>query len=151
MSLDVHLTIENKIKKKPSSGIFIRENGQTKEITEEEWRQRFPDREPVRVTLEEIETNEVYSSNITHNLGTMADKAGIYYALWRPEEKGWKQAKDIIPVLEKGLKKLKSKSKYFEKFNAPNGWGIYEHFVPFVEEYLNACKEYPDAIIDVSR
>src|SRR5947209_3501591 len=147
MSLDVYLTIENKIKKKPSSGIFIRENGQTKEITEEEWRQRFPDKEPVRVTLEEIETNEVYSGNITHNLGEMAEKAGIYYALWRPEEKGWKQAKDIILVLEKGLKKLKSKPEYFEKFNAPNVWGTYKHFVPFVEEYLNACKEYPDAII----
>lgn len=29
--------------------------------------------------------NEIlYESNITHNLGKMADNAGIYYALWRP-------------------------------------------------------------------
>ncbi len=30
------------------SGIFVRENGAIKEITEEEWRRRHPDREPVR-------------------------------------------------------------------------------------------------------
>ena len=30
------------------SGIFVRENGSTVEITEEEWRRRNPDREPVR-------------------------------------------------------------------------------------------------------
>lgn len=94
---------------------------------------------------------ELYSANITHNLGEMASKAGIYYALWRPEEKGWKTAGDIIDVLEKGLKKLKSKPKYFEKFNAENGWGMYKHFVPFVEEYLKACKANPEAIIEVSR
>ena len=34
---------------------------------------------------------------------------------------------------------------------ATNGWGMYEHFVPFVEKYLEACKEYPDAVIEVSR
>jgi len=94
---------------------------------------------------------EVFSNNITHNLGQMADKAGIYYALWRPEEKGWKLAKEIVPVLEKGLAKLKAKPTYFEKFNAPNGWGMYEHFVPFVEEVLEACRKYPNAIIYCSR
>ena len=51
---------------------------------------------------------EVFSANITHNLNKMADKSGIYYALWRPNEKGWKKAKDIIPVLEKGLEIIKS-------------------------------------------
>jgi hypothetical protein len=86
---------------------------------------------------------DVYDANITHNLTTMADKAGIYYALWRPEEKNWKLAKDIVKPLEKGLKKLKEKPKYFEEFNASNGWGMYEHFVPFVEHYLEACKKYP--------
>ena len=90
---------------------------------------------------------EVFDRNITHNLGEMASKAGIYYALWRPNEKGWKRAKDIIPILEKGLKKLKAKPKYFEKFNAPNGWGMYEHFVPFVEAVLEACKKYPNSVI----
>ena len=94
---------------------------------------------------------EVYWANITHNLGEMADKAGIYKALWRPEEINAEKAKDIIELLEVGLTDLKNRPKYFKKFNSPNGWGMYEHFVPFVEKYLEACKEYPEAIIEVSR
>lgn len=121
-------------------------------------------------TLEEKE-EENYWANITHNLGTMAEAAGIYEALWRPhklkvgydisendytaecefEENNPSQAKEIIEVLEKGLKKLKRSPTKYEKFNSSNGWGLYKHFVPFVEKYLNACKENPNAIISVSR
>ena len=59
----------------------------------------------------ECDGNEitVFDRNITHNLGKMADKAGIYYALWRPEEKGRTKASELVPVLEKGLKRLRSK------------------------------------------
>lgn len=116
-------------------------------------------------------TEPLYWANITHNLGDMADEAGIYEALWRPHrlkdgynipendhEAEWRFedenktiAKDIIPLLEKGLADLKARPKHFEKFNSPNGWGMYENFVPFVEEYLKACKEYPDAIIEACR
>lgn len=122
-----------------------------------------------RTLTEEDET--VYVANITHNLGKMADEAGIYEALWRPhrlkegynipennhnaeweyEDKNKTIAKDIIPLLEKGLADLKAKPEHFKKFNSPNGWGMYKHFVPFVEKYLEACKEYPDAIVEVSR
>lgn len=94
---------------------------------------------------------EVYEANITHNLGEMAEKAGIYKALWRPEEINAVHAKDIIDILEKGLTDLKARPEHFKMFNSPNGWGMYEHFVPFVEKYLEACKEYPDAVIEVSR
>jgi len=97
------------------------------------------------------ETEHLYWANITHNLTTMADKAGIYEALWRPEEIGGKYAKDIIELVEKGLTDLKSRPEYFKKFNSPNGWGMYKHFVPFVSKYLEALKEYPDAKISVSR
>ncbi len=95
--------------------------------------------------------NEVFERNITHNLGAMAEKAGIYKALWRPDENGFKKAKDVIKVLEEGLKKLKNNPKKFRKYDSENGWGIYDNFVPFVEAILEACKEYPNAIIEVSR
>jgi len=116
------------------------------------------------------EYEEYYQTNITHNLNTMAGEAGIYEALWRPYmlQKGYiptedydkemlfesmsiTYAKDIIEILEKGLKDLKKRPKYFEKFNSSNGWGMYEHFVPFVEGYLQACKDNPEAIIKVDR
>ena len=93
----------------------------------------------------------VFDSNITHNLGEMADKAGIYKACWRPEEIGAEIAKDIIPLLEEGLAKLKAEPGYFQQFDSPNGWGMYKHFVPWVEEYLAACKKYPSAKIKTWR
>lgn len=89
----------------------------------------------------------VFSSNITHNLNKMANDADIYLHLWRPEELGITKAKELIKPLEKGLKLLKSDPERFKKFNALNGWGLYEHFVPWVEDYLNACKENPDTLV----
>lgn len=116
------------------------------------------------------EYREYYSANITHNLNTMAEAAGIYDALWRPyrlkedyiptedynkemvfEDISVIYAKDIIPILDKGLTDLKARPEYFKQFNASNGWGMYEHFVPFVEKYLEACKEHPEAVVEVSR
>ena len=102
-------------------------------------------------TTQHPDNENVYKANITHNLFEMADAAGIYKALWRPEEECAEYAHQIIPNLEMGLADLKSRPEYFEQFNAPNGWGMYEHFVPFVEAYLNACKEFPNAKIEVSR
>lgn len=50
--------------------------------------------------------NEVYDANITHNLNTMAEEAGIYKHLWRPEELGITKAKDLIEPLAEGLAKM---------------------------------------------
>ena len=40
------------------------------------------------VYLTDAEGREVFSANITHNLGAMAKEAGIYMHLWRPDELG---------------------------------------------------------------
>lgn len=93
----------------------------------------------------------VYDANITHNLNKMAHKTKTYYALWRPEKIGKSKAKDIIQLLEKGLTDLKLRPEYFKKFNSSNGWGMYENFVEFVKNYLEACKKYPETIIEISR
>jgi len=97
------------------------------------------------------ESDEVYWANITHNLNNMAEECGIYKAIWRPEEIGKTKASEIVEILENGLNDLIKRPDHFKQFNSLNGWGLYEHFVPFVSEYLHACKEYPDAIIRVSR
>ena len=99
----------------------------------------------------EEETTEAYSSNITHNLNKMAEAAGIYKHLWRPEELGITKAAELIEPLRAGLALLKSDPKRFKKFDAPNGWGLYVHFVPFVEDYLRACEENQDAEVDACR
>ena len=93
----------------------------------------------------------VYDANITHNLNRMAKEAGIYEACWRPEEIGATHARDLIPLLRRGLRKLVEDPEHFKQFNASNGWGLYEHFVTWVSEYLRACEEHPYATIRVSR
>lgn len=103
------------------------------------------------VSLTAIRPTEVYSRNITHNLNSMADKAGIYYVLWRPNEISITKAEELIPLLEEGLKKLLADPEYFKQFNPENGWGSYEDLVDFVTEYLQACKNNPDATVSTWR
>ena len=103
------------------------------------------------VTLTATRVVEVHGSNITHNLNRMSAEAGIYEACWRPDEIGITKAAQLIEPLRAGLSMLKADPKRFEAFNASNGWGMYEHFVPWVEEYLAACEANPDADVSVSR
>lgn len=150
MSLDVYLTLKDTKVINSGSGIFIREDGQTKEITRAEWDKKFPGREPI-VAIQVEEGDEVYSANITHNLGRMADEAGIYQCLWRPDEIGISKASQLITPLRDGLALLQTEPERFRKFNPPNGWGTYEGLIEFVRNYLAACERYPDAEVSVWR
>ena len=101
-------------------------------------------------TYEEDE-DELFSANITHNLVGMAKEAGIYEVCWRPENIPNVKAKDIIPTLEKGLSDMKARPEHYKKFDNPNGWGLYVHFVPWLEAYLHQCKLLPEALVSASR
>lgn len=94
---------------------------------------------------------EVFSANITHNLNKMAMAVGIYEALWRPEESEFTKAEDIVEIVENGLNELKANPKKYKEYDSDNGWGLYIHFVPWAEDVLKACKEYPKATIEISR
>lgn len=116
-----------------------------------------------------VDYEEIYSDNITHNLTSMAEEAGLYEALWRPynvnefyvdidkdfeiifEDSVEILAQDIIEIIERGLEDLKARPEHFKKFNSENGWGMYENFVPFVTNYLEALKNNPEAIVTVTR
>lgn len=95
--------------------------------------------------------DEEFWQNITHNLGEMAGEAGIYEAVWRPDENGIVKAKQLIPILEKGITEMETKPEHFKKFDSPNGWGSYENFLPWLRKYLEACRSNPDAEIEVCR
>lgn len=149
MSLDVSLHIEAKLERAPTTGVFVRENGANRELTPEEVLERFPDWEPRMIEAEP--SSEVFSHNITHNLTTMADAAGIYKELWRPEELGITKARQLIAPLADGLRRLKDSPEEFRKYNPSNGWGTYEGLVMFVEAYLAACEKYPEATVTADR
>ena len=101
------------------------------------------------VYLMKMERVSVFDRNITHNLNDMAEEAGIYQALWRPEEIGVTKAEQLIPLLEDGLEKLLADPGRFKAFNPSNGWGTYDGLCQFVRAYLAACKENPDAEVEV--
>jgi hypothetical protein len=103
------------------------------------------------VYLTAVRPTEVYSRNITHNLNKMAMEAGMYEALWRPDEINVTTAEQLVPLLETGLETLRSDPDRFKKFNPENRWGSYESLVNFVEDYLQACKENPDAEVRACR
>jgi hypothetical protein len=120
-----------------------------------------------------------YDRNITHNYRKMADAAGIYTTIWRPELLGNAalahrilyhedrmevtevdklrkalpavRARQLIDALLVGLAKLKSSPTTYKVFEPTNGWGTYSRFVDFVEEYGLACTEHPNAVVEVSR
>lgn len=105
----------------------------------------------LHVSLSKVRITEVYNSGITHNLNSMAMKAGIYKHLWRPDEINITKASELIEPLTKGLKKLKDNPEYYKEFNPSNGWGDYEGLVKFVEDYIAACKTFPEATIEADR
>ena len=148
MGLDVYLRVPGTVVRRPPR-IYIRDNGKNREISREEWEQLHPDREPVYAPADERDV--VYSDNITHNLGVMACEAGLYDALWRPEEFGYRKAEDLIKTLQEGLQRLRDEPERYRRFNPDNGWGDYETLLKFVENYLRACEAQPEANVSVWR
>ena len=152
MSLDVYLKSAQPITRK-STGIFVRQDGATKELTVEEWNVLNPDRAIQVGDYEESEheSDYVYDANITHNMGLMAGECGAYDIVWRPDENGITYAHQLIQPLTNALAKLKSAPVYYRQFNPQNKWGNYEALVLFLENYLEACTQYPDALVKVRR
>lgn len=98
-----------------------------------------------------IDGEEVFSRNITHNLNTMANAAGVYKHLWRPEELGVTKASELIQPLRDGYAELRAHPEKYKQYDSPNGWGVYRHFVEFVFAVLRACEEYPEAAVEACR
>ena len=93
----------------------------------------------------------VFDANITHNLGAMAQAAGIYMAVWRPDEAGHQTAGEIVEPLKRGLRWLRAHPAEARKHEPENHWGTYDDFVPWLERYLAACEKHPTAKISVCR
>lgn len=147
MSLDFY--IEGGATNSTGSGIFVRKDGQTIEISREEWDAKHPGEEPIIAPHDEDDRE--FNANITHNLAQMADEAGLYKYLWRPEENGITHAHQLIPILEEGLKCLEEDRARLETFNPENGWGDYDGLVRFVASVLRACRANPSGTVTASR
>jgi len=96
-------------------------------------------------------SEEVFWCNITHNLGKMAVAAGIYGVVWRPEKHGITKAEMLIESLRAAIAEMEANPDVYRAFDSPNGWGMYEHFVPWLRAYLAACEKWPNAQVRASR
>ena len=111
------------------------------------------------VSLLKMMPTEVFTGNITHNLGKMASKVvlsngiTLYNILWRPDEctPPYTRAEEISELLDEGFNILLSNPEEYKKYDPENGWGNYDGLVNFVYQYRNACWDNPDAEIGVSR
>jgi hypothetical protein len=126
----------------------------------------------------EIPGESVWSRNITHNLTKIASEAGIYEAMWRPyqvvdpaaamvgkdadeagqhetarriEDQITVRARDLEATLSAGLARLQDNPAHYAQWEPANKWGSVRGLIEFVTAYLNAIREYPDAIVSVSR
>lgn len=94
---------------------------------------------------------EVFTTNITHNLTKMAAEAGLHEVMWRPDEQGYTKAWQVIEPLSKGLASLIANKAYLEALSPSNGWGSYDGLLQSTSQYLKACIDNPDAVINTSR
>lgn len=93
--------------------------------------------------IESVLDNEVFSMNITHNLSTMADKAGFYEQLWYLS--GIRTCEDLLPYIEAGLAELKWKPNEYSQYSNKGGWGTYEQFVDWLQKLIDNLKIDPKA------
>lgn len=101
----------------------------------------------------EVGSSEVYSANYTHNIISIAKEVDLYYPIWRPEEMNppIAYAKDLVSLLLSGIERMRTHKDSLVLLNPKNGWGSYETFLPWVEKYIQACQDYPEAVIRVRR
>lgn len=96
-------------------------------------------------------TQELFWSNITHNLNVMANELQVYTLIWRPEEIYIFKANQLIEPLQSAAIILEANPQWFKKFNPTNNWGSYDGLLRFINDYLAACQTYPEAFVHVSR
>jgi hypothetical protein len=92
----------------------------------------------------------VFDKDLTANLLTMAREADLEQAIWNPEIIGAFQAGDVLPHLIKGVKELIGDSEKYQQYNPSNGWGTYFTLVVFVQRYIAACLNNPEAQIIIA-
>lgn len=146
MSLDIYIISPIPIKKK-STGIWVRDDGKTRELTREEAIKRFPDVDPESIQEIEIETNEFWHGNITHNLTEMADECypdleSLYTLLWSEENPN-----NIVYYIQQLLAcliELQNDPDRYKQYNPSNGWGTYEQLVEFVRSFIHALVDMPE-------
>jgi hypothetical protein len=106
----------------------------------------------------ELDGEQVYGANVTHNLGKMAGEVDfgdgtLYGVLWRSDIAGSmiERAADLIQPLRLSIQTMLKEPERFKLHNPKNGWGSYDRFIPWLQRLHLACIEFPNATVRISR
>lgn len=89
-----------------------------------------------------------YDGNFTHNVTPMWNEAGIYDALYNSHGK---KVSEVLEALETGLIDMARRPSVYRKMDSPNGWGIYNHALPWLADLVEAARDNKDATICISK
>lgn len=161
MSLDLYIISKTPVLHR-GTGVYIRENGETKELTtKQEVLTHFPDMNPDTIEEKTYEDDTYFHINITHNLVTMADECKVhgtcnynsdsavvtlYDLMWHPKDNLniTTPNMDYLEDIMSCYRKLLEEPDFFKKFNPDNGWGTYEQLAKRTKEYINALTSISD-------
>lgn len=161
MSLDLYIVSKTPIKK-TGTGVYIRENGETRELkTKEEVQKYFPGR---NVEEKVYETDGVWHGNMTHNLGKMADRVkprerSLYQLFWHPTETA--VTRQWVSEVFECYQELKNRKDYYKPMEEENRvtekngetyiWGTYDNLVKFTKSLLECLLglDYEDTEYDL--
>lgn len=149
MSLDISIKAKVPVVKN-GTGIFVRENGKTKELTADEAKERGWD----GINMDFV-SEYAWTGNITHNLGKMASNVmpdgkpyTLYSLLWGGK---YKNCRDLIGKLHVCILYMMMNKEELKKYNPENGWGTYEQLLEFTKEFQMACIDNQDCKIEIDK
>lgn len=149
MSLDISIKANVPVFKN-GTGIFVRENGKTKELTAKEAKERGWD----GINREYV-SEYAWTGNITHNLGKMASNVTpegkpytLYDLLWGGK---YKRCRDLISKLHECILYMLMNKEELKKYNPENEWGTYEQLLEFTKEFQMACIDNQDCEIEICK
>ena len=84
--------------------------------------------------------------NYTTNSAPMIKEVcGSYPSRWD----GMKAA-DLLPVVEQGLRALRSDPDAYRYLEPANGWGSVENTITFLNRIRDNCVQFPEAVVEIT-
>lgn len=81
------------------------------------------------------ESEEMFSINVTYNVGTMLRNAGLHKEILDD-----KSVEYVLPIVDASYRLMRMNRGFFEQFNAKNGWGTYDTTIEAVEKFWRALR-----------
>lgn len=93
---------------------------------------------------------QLESLNITNNLIDFAKALNCYECIWKPQSLNILSSSQLLPHLYEAYYKIIKYGDDYLPLLPKNGWGTKEQFLNFIDQYIETCITYPNALIEAS-